>query len=51
VLFGSGITIVLWLMVAASILLPVLTRRKPLEAIAPAAKRSEDEQDQDASGS
>ncbi|MFO8150085.1 MAG: tripartite tricarboxylate transporter permease [Trueperaceae bacterium] len=51
VLFGSGIAIVLWLMVAASILLPILTRRKPLVAIAPAAKRSEDDQDEDASGS
>ena len=43
VLFSSPITIVLWLMVAASILLPILTRRTPVAAIGPAAASREDE--------
>ena len=43
VLFGSSITIVLWVMVAGSILLPILTRRTPVGAMGPAAESAEDE--------
>lgn len=43
VLVGSPITIGLWLMVAGSILLPILTKRSPVAAVAPAASKSEDE--------
>lgn len=43
VLFSSGITIGLWVMVAGSILLPILTRRTPVAAMGPSAESSEDE--------
>ncbi|MFW5899525.1 MAG: tripartite tricarboxylate transporter permease, partial [Jiangellaceae bacterium] len=40
VLFGSGIAIGLWVMVAASILLPILTKRTPVATLAPKGKDS-----------
>ena len=43
VLFGSGITLVLWAMVAASILLPIFTRRTPVAAMGKEAASREDE--------
>lgn len=43
VLFGSPIVIVLWVMVAGSILLPILTRRTPVGAMGPSAEVAEDE--------
>ncbi len=43
VLVGSPITIVLWVMVAGSILLPILTKRTPVAELGPAAASREDE--------
>ncbi|MFO7544807.1 MAG: tripartite tricarboxylate transporter permease [Trueperaceae bacterium] len=43
VLFGSPITLVLWAMVAASILLPILTKRSPVAALGPSAESAEEE--------
>jgi len=43
VLVGSPITIVLWILVAASVVLPLLTRRSALEAVAPPARSRDDE--------
>jgi putative tricarboxylic transport membrane protein len=44
VLFGSGITLVLWAMVAGSILLPILTKRTPVAAMGPSTESAEDEE-------
>ena len=44
VLVGSPITIVLWIMVAASVILPIVTRKNPLASASPAAE-SRDEED------
>ncbi|MDZ7799747.1 MAG: tripartite tricarboxylate transporter permease [Trueperaceae bacterium] len=38
VLYGSGIAIVLWVMVAGSILLPILTKRTPVATLGPKDK-------------
>lgn len=43
VLVGSGIAIALWVMVAASVVLPIVTRRSALEAVAPPARSRDDE--------
>jgi putative tricarboxylic transport membrane protein len=42
VLFGSPIAIGLWLMVVLSLLLPLLTRRTPLDAVAPGQSLPDD---------
>jgi len=42
-LFSTPITIVLWLMVAASIIIPLVTRRTPLAAASPAAASREED--------